>query len=278
MSQAMTLSEEQKSFFEQEGYLVIKGLYSPEEVNVLNELYHKIWLRLMAGGHIQQAPNRPLNSLYPRLRDYHKDHEGITRFILKPEAMEALENLTGEEMLACQTSYYFKAPGASGLPLHQDNYSIGAYPDTTYAVWVSLDRSEESNGGLHVVPGSHRLEIISPANVPKTVNAYGLRLDLPEGYSIRQVENEPGDVVIFNGNILHGSSHNESEDLFRRAIVTHFARSSVEKITLNYSNLVNKHGVKVRRRLNSDPRVVETKETLFEFRDAKFYDQIIHRE
>ncbi|MCM3272189.1 phytanoyl-CoA dioxygenase family protein [Paenibacillus elgii] len=272
-----TIGQAEKAFFEKEGYLVLKRFFSEEAVSALNEAYHKVWMELMADGKIVQAANRPFDSLYPRLRDYHRGNEIITRFILDDRAMDALEALTGEEMLACQTSYYFKAPGAKGLPLHQDNYSIGAYPDTTYAIWVSLDVSDERNGGLRVVPGSHVFDIVSPESVHEKVNVYGKRIQVPEGFEQKELANDIGDVVIFNGNLLHGSSDNHSRDSFRRVIVTHYARASVEKITLNYSYLLNRKGEKVRRKLNPAARVVETKESLFEFKEAKFFDQIIHR-
>lgn len=277
MAQAAWTAE-QKEQFEKDGYLIVKGLYSPQEVQQLNDMYWEIWKKLMAQGKIMQAPNRPFDSLFPRLRDYQLGHAGIQDFIFQEQAIALLEGLIAEEVLAVQTSYYFKAPGAKGLPLHQDNYSLGASPDTTYAVWVSLDASNRDNGGLQVVPGSHVFDIVQPDVVPESVNVYGKQVPVPDGYASIELETEVGDAVFFNGNILHGSSDNQSEDKFRRAIVTHYARVSVEKITLNYNYLIQKDRKKTRRKLNARPRVVETKENLFEFHEAKYYDQIIHRD
>ncbi|MFD2673316.1 phytanoyl-CoA dioxygenase family protein [Marinicrinis sediminis] len=273
-----TLREEERTFFEREGYLLLKSFYSAEDIAKLNDAYWEIWKQLMAEGKIMQAPNRPFDSLFPRLRDYHWENEEILDFILEQQVIGLLQELINEEILVCQTSYYFKAPGAKGLPMHQDNYSIGASPDTTYAIWVSLDASGQENGGLQVVPGSHVFDILSPEIVPERINVYGKQINIPDGYEAIELPTEPGDVVIFNGNILHGSTDNTSTNQFRRAIVTHYARQSVEKITLNYSNLVLPNRERTRRRLNAEPRVVETKDTLFEFKDAKFFDQIINRQ
>lgn len=271
------IGPEEKALFEKQGYVIIKGLYSREEIQALNDAYWDIWKNLMAEGKIVQAPNRPFDSLFPRLRDYQLGHDGILDFVFQAQAIQILESLLEEEVLTVQTSYYFKAPGAKGLPLHQDNYSLGALPDTTYAVWVSLDASSHENGGLQVVPGSHVFEIVQPDNVPESVNVYGKRIPVPEGYECIELTTDVGDAVIFNGNILHGSTDNLSKANFRRAMVTHYARLSVEKITLNYSNLIQKDRSRTRRKLNAHPRTVETKKNLFEFQVAKYYDQIINR-
>lgn len=272
------ITEEQKTKFEEEGYLVIKGVYSIEAINIIIQTFEKEWLKLAADGKIIQAPNRPLNSLYPRLRDYHRDNKVITDFILNKKAVEILEELIEEEPLVVQTSYYFKAPGSSGLPMHQDNYSIGAIPDTTYAMWVSLDPSDQENGGLKLVPKTHISSISSPEEVHEKESVYRKKISVPAGYKEVEINTEPGDVVIFNGNVLHGSSDNISKDRFRRALVTHYVKSNVEKITLNYNFLIDKNGRRIRRKFNSKPQVVETKDNFFEFTSAKYYDQIIKRD
>ncbi|MBM7589644.1 phytanoyl-CoA dioxygenase family protein [Brevibacillus fulvus] len=271
------VSEEQKRFFEQEGYLVVKGVYSRAEVEQVNEEYFKFWLDLMASGKIQQDSKRPLESVFPRLRDYHRENETVTKFIIDPRLMEIMEYLLGEPILVIQTSYYFKTPGTRGLPYHQDNYSIGVVPDTTYAAWVSLDPSDQENGGLSFVRKTQQFELLSPKVVPETVSVYGQMIEVPEGYETVEVTTEPGDVVIFNGNILHGSSENFSRHRFRRVLVTHYARESMEKITLNYNYLINKRGERVRKLLNPEPKVLETKNNIFEFRNATYFDQIIKR-
>ncbi|WP_128895418.1 phytanoyl-CoA dioxygenase family protein [Longirhabdus pacifica] len=276
MTQQQT--KQYKDQFEKDGYIHIKKLFTEEEVNILNDAYWEVWKELMAKGKVIQAPNRPFDSLFPRLRDYHFENEAILDFIFNQKAIDILEGMIQEEIIAIQTSYYFKAPGAKGLPLHQDNYSLGATPDTSYAIWVSLDPSGKDNGGLVVVPGSHTFAIQQPDVVPESVNVYGKQIPVPSGYEAQEIETEVGDVVIFNGNILHGSTDNDSKTKFRRAIVTHYARESVEKITLNYNYLMDKNRQKTRRRLNANPRVVETKENLFEFHEAKYYDQIINRD
>ncbi len=272
------ITDKHKQQFDEQGYLVVRGVYKQHELDALHEAYMKIWTELMALGKIRQNPERPLESLFPnRLRDFHRDNADITGFMLKRQAIGMLESLLNEEPIAIQSNYYFKPPGTKGLGFHQDNAHIGIEPDTSYAMWVSIDATDKENGSLFFVPGTHKLGLAASEVVPGSSNAYSSEiLRKPEGYAMIQVATEPGDIVIFNGNMYHGSSKNVSAYRYRRSFVTHFARASVERIALNYSHLVSKDGKRVRRRLNTQPKIIDQGANIFQYRDAAFYDQIIH--
>ncbi|WP_128893920.1 phytanoyl-CoA dioxygenase family protein [Longirhabdus pacifica] len=269
-------TKEKEQFLEQ-GYLIVKNVYQEDELKALNQQYFNIWLELMAAGKIVQNSQRPLETLYPnRLRDFHRDNQEITDFMLKREALQLLEFLLEEDILAVQSNYYFKPPGTKGLGFHQDNVHIGIEPDTSYAIWVSVDATNEENGSLNIVPGTHKMDMTEIEVIPGSSNAFGSELQQkPKGYTTVKVNTEPGDIVIFTGNIYHGSSKNKSQYRYRRSFVTHFARKSVEKIALNYSHLVDKDGKRVRRRINTHPKIIEEQTSIFDYRDATFYDQII---
>ena len=273
----LPLTLKDKQLFEEQGYLIVPGVYDCSEIELLNDEYDQIWIELMGSGKIKQNAERPLESLYPnRLRDFHRENDRITSFMLKPEAIAILETLLEEEPLAIQSNYYFKPPGTKGLGFHQDNAHIGIQPDTSYAMWVSMELSDNDNGSLLFVPGTHKLELASSEVVPGSSNAYSSEiLRKPQGYSTVQIQTSPGDVVVFNGQMYHGSTKNTSAYRYRRSFVTHFARASVEKISLNYSHLVNREGKRVRKKLNVQPSIIGNEQKIFNYKDATFYDQII---
>ena len=70
-----------------------------------------------------------------------------------PGCGTVLEALLGEEVLAAQSMFYFKPPGARGQALHQDNFYLRVEPGTCVAAWVACDVIDRDNGGLEVVPG-----------------------------------------------------------------------------------------------------------------------------
>ncbi|GAA4726318.1 phytanoyl-CoA dioxygenase family protein [Brevibacillus fulvus] len=274
-----SIGERERTFFAETGYLVIKEMFQPEEIAAIKNEYEKIWLQMLASGEIKQDPLRPLESLYPnRFRDFHRENERIARFSLDPRVIELLEELLEEEPLVIQTSYFFKPPGSRGLSLHQDNYTVGVHPGTTYAVWVSLDATDEENGGLLIVPGTHKLDLLSCEFVPGSSAAYaGEMTPIPPGFRRVQISTRPGDVVIFTGYTMHGSPRNRSENRYRQAFVTHFAKSSLEKITHNYSYLMNKKGQRVRKPINTSPKVVEISGTVFNYQNLSYHDQVFSK-
>ncbi|UFJ42453.1 phytanoyl-CoA dioxygenase family protein [Brevibacillus humidisoli] len=264
------ISSEQKAFFEQEGYLIVKGLFSQQEIDEIKEEYRKLWLEMVAEGEIAQDKARPVESLYPRLSNHHRVNDVAARYMLDERTRGVVEQLIGEEALVIQTVYYFKAPGGRGLPLHQDNYDIGVTPGTTYTAWVSLEHSTKENGGLFLVPGSHRFELAVPVPIEGDEYHFPHTISIPDGYKTISLETEPGDVVYFTGNTYHGSHKNQTRHSFRQSFVTHYAASSVERITLNHNMLVNSKGERVRRRLNPTPKAVATQGDITTWRKIYF--------
>jgi len=269
------LPDDKLAAFAREGYLVLNDVYTREEVSELIRQFDLHWVQLTASGQIIQNGNRPLESLYPRLRDYHRKNEKIKRLSLKPQLFAYLEQLIGEEALIISTSYYFKSPSTRGLPLHQDNYAFGVSPGTTYAAWISLDSSDEGNGGMTFVPGTHSLDLQVPEGDTSDVRRYfsdeGQWLKDYETAETVKVATNPGDVIFFNGNIVHGSSDNLSRHRFRRSLLIHFTGVSVEKLALNFNNLMDKTGARVRRRLNTDTKITEGQDSVFSIQEADYF-------
>lgn len=250
-----TISAEERRFFEENGYLLLRQRVSAEASRQINLEFHKLWMDLIREGTIVQDEDRPLESVFPRLRDYHLHRPAIARQMLSDDMYAIAEALLGEAALAISTSYYFKGPGTRGLPAHQDNYSVGAAPVTTCSLWTSLSVSLPKNGGLFVVPGSHKLGLLEPEPIEENDVEYGEKLSLPDGYKQLALETNPGDIVALHGNLMHGSYANVTKNRFRQAHVTHFTGVSVERVALNHHALVDRSGNKVRRRLNIKPKV-----------------------
>ncbi|GIQ69341.1 phytanoyl-CoA dioxygenase [Xylanibacillus composti] len=248
------VSAEDRRFFEENGYVVLRHWVSAEDAQQINQEFHKLWMDLIREGTIVQEEDRPLESVFPRLRDYHFTRPEIAGLILSDDMFAAAEALLGEPALAISTSYYFKGPGTRGLPAHQDNYSVGAAPKTTCSLWTCLSASQPRNGGLYVVPGSHKLGLLEPEPIEESEAEYGEKLSLPEGYEKLPLETNPGDVVALHGNLVHGSYANVTKNRFRQAHVTHFTGTSAERVALNHHALLDRSGSKVRRRLNVRPK------------------------
>ncbi|WP_127531425.1 phytanoyl-CoA dioxygenase family protein [Paenibacillus kobensis] len=264
-----------KENLETNGYMIAKGLFSKEQVDILKLEYELIWLRLIKEGKVSLEKENPIASLYPRLRDYHQESDTIKKQILSPRLVRTVEELIEEESLVVSTSYYFKGPGVQGLPDHQDNFAIGAAPGTTCSAWISLDSSYPANGGLYFYKGSHKLGLLPPIrrldNIQESFSDYGQMSLLPDNYEKVYLSTEPGDVVIFSGDTVHGSLKNETAHTFRRALLVHFAGVGLERLILNFNNLIDRNGNRVRRRLNTTPKITENHGSIFAVTEGNYY-------
>ncbi|GAA4726478.1 phytanoyl-CoA dioxygenase family protein [Brevibacillus fulvus] len=239
------LSQEQKNFYDGEGYLVVKGALSASEVLALKSECCKVWSEQVKTGAIVQDPSNPLDSLFARLNYPHQKNPNIIPYMIHPTIMDILEQISGEEMYAITSYYYFKTAGKAGIPNHQDNFLISADPGTCYSVWISIDHTSRENGGLYVIPRTQQFAIQYPTG--ETSGLYPV-LEVPEGYQIVDLTTEPGDAVIFNGNLYHGSYDNISENDWRQVFLTHYVPESVERMSMFNRDLVSRTGERKRRR------------------------------
>jgi len=129
---------------------------------------------------------------------------------------------------------YFKPPGARGQALHQDNFYLRAQPGTCMAAWMALDRCDEANGCMQVVPGSHTWPLLCSEKADTSVSFTDVTVPLPPDQQVDPIEMEPGDVLFFNGSVVHGSFPNTTTDRFRRALIGHYIEGSAEQVSQFY--------------------------------------------
>jgi phytanoyl-CoA hydroxylase len=140
--------------------------------------------------------------------------------------------------LGAQSMFYFKPPGARGQALHQDNTFLRADPETCLAAWVAVDDVDAENGGLAVVPGSHKTELVCPEPADLTESFTNAEVPVPEGLHKVQTRMKAGDVLFFHGSVVHGSRPNTSTDRFRRSLIFHYIPEASTEIAAFYNPLV----------------------------------------
>jgi ectoine hydroxylase-related dioxygenase (phytanoyl-CoA dioxygenase family) len=131
--------------------------------------------------------------------------------------------------------YYFKPPGAKGQALHQDNVYLLCDPGTCYAAWTAIDATDPDNGGMYIVPGSHRIELECPIEIETTESFTNHTVPIPNGMKAIPVIMEPGDTLFFNGSVIHGSGPNRTKDRWRRSFITHYTGVSAKRISHFYT-------------------------------------------
>ena len=122
-----------------------------------------------------------------------------------------------------QSMLFVKPPNFQGQAWHQDEVYIPTRDRSLTGAWIAVDDATVENGCLWVVPGSHRMGYLYPQRKHSSEDEYDFA---PESYGFDEslavpVEVKAGDVVFFNGYLLHKSLKNRSQS-YRRVLVSHY--------------------------------------------------------
>lgn len=228
------LTSKQLKTFEDDGFLVVRGLFDQYEIRRISSA---------------------LDALQKRASDYrYTFDEGDTRFVkhgdniqrivwcpgLKPELLKVgqkkeltslvkkLINDDQLEQIICQAHYKLPGDGVS-FPWHQDsehrNYNTDYWQDRVgngsfIQTVTAIDKVTKENGPISFFAGSHLLGHLTAAQKAKFLE------DQSSYEKLVTPTLEPGDSVIFGPFVLHGSLENLSSKP-RRVFINGFCLPNV---------------------------------------------------
>lgn len=223
------LSPEQIDFFDQNGYLVLKQWVGGELLQRLQAAADR-WIERGEALHQKAISGETLDSEEQSLSSdlaFAKREEGEVFFRVdylhskgeiaslellgSPQVLAVAESLCGSNFVPTYESMVFKKAGdGEKIPWHQDAVHSRKYRVFNYDLY--LDTSRIGGGALRVVPQSQ-----------KTIHdACGVALQYGWDYpGVIQVELEPGDVLLHDVMVLHGSERSLGQAL-RRTIYYEF--------------------------------------------------------
>lgn len=223
------LAAAQLAQYRDEGYTIVRGLLARERIAPM--IAHYMALRAEGpkpgdmGGDARN-PADPLNR-FPRFINQHRWDTLSGTWCRDPALAAVAAAAIGQEAVLNQSMLYFKPPGARGQAMHQDQQYITI--DPLVGVWVALDRADRANGGMVVVPGSHRRGILPVAQADTSTSFVGGGTIIPADLAEVGIDLEPGDALVFAGATVHGSYPNTTTDRFRRSFICHFVGAQAEK-------------------------------------------------
>jgi ectoine hydroxylase-related dioxygenase (phytanoyl-CoA dioxygenase family) len=230
-----TATVDQYVHYREHGFLIVRGLLDAGEVGELLD-------------HVDELTAGDPDLL--RIHMLHRRLEIHERYLLHPRVVDVVAGLVGPDVLALQTMLFVKGPGSPGQGFHQDSYHIVTEPDTLIGAWVALDRADTENGCVWITAGSqhepvypdadelsrhggdrHLADMVPVSGADDPDESRNGLTPVAARYAGREVPAvlEPGDVVFFDGHVLHRSHANRSATRSRRAFVAHYcnARSHV---------------------------------------------------
>lgn len=220
------LTPEQIEHFRTDGYLVVE--------NLLTEAETSAFLR-----HIREDPAPGGYALHGHLRDPH-----YRALATHPRVAGAAAQILCGRPRVVQTMLLNKpAQGGKGIALHQDSHYLPNEPNTLMACWLAFTDTDPENGGLCVVPGSHReglrearknedddehaaWETIYPMRDRDgrewEQRMFSFQVNDLDPSRILRLTVPRGGGVFFTGMTIHGSFANRSTDRPRVAWAVHY--------------------------------------------------------
>ena len=109
------VTEAHKRFYQENGYVVVEGLFGPDDVARYREHFmtlrrHGAYPGDLVGA--DPASNDPLKR-YPRMIHMHRWDDISLRWLIDDRISAGLTGLLGREPYAVQTMLYFKPPGGA---------------------------------------------------------------------------------------------------------------------------------------------------------------------
>jgi phytanoyl-CoA hydroxylase len=233
--------------FKTQGFTIVPQLFSKEEVAFYSD--HYMTLREQ-GTYPGDFPGVNVNDAdplkkYPRMIHMHRWDEVSLKWMIDPRLDACMTAFGGASPLAVQTMLYFKPPGARGQALHQDNYYLQVTPGTCLAAWMALDDCDEANGCLQVVPGTHDTPELCLQTADTSQSFTDVTVPLGDGMKSVPMLMKAGDVLFFNGQIVHGSLPNTTKDRFRRSLIGHYIVAEAQKVAEFYHPVLRMDGSEV---------------------------------
>lgn len=233
------LTPAEKQAWERDGYIVRENVFTHEENDRLRQVAEDIvdGRRPFPGNHVDRnALVRDGAESRTGIRAMHKIHhpscyvDAFLERVRDPRLTDPIVDILGPDILGINNLFIWKAPEIGlGFPWHQDKFYFGKRfkTETTVGTWTAVDRADEENGCLYVIPGSHRREIAVHDELEGSQQTeFKLARNARDEDGV-PVEADPGSVIWFHSHLLHKSTDNHS-DRFRRSYVSHYLSARAE--------------------------------------------------
>ncbi len=133
-----------------------------------------------------------------------------------PALLDAVEDILGPDILLWDSAYVIKEPrDPRFVSWHQDLTYWGLDSDDVVTAWVALTEATPANGGMRMLPGSHKAGKVPHLDThdPSNILHRGQRIDMTlEDSAASDVILAPGQASLHHGWVMHASGGNGTGD------------------------------------------------------------------
>lgn len=223
------LTAEELEKFNDEGFLVIKGVLKPEGLTQMREECMTAWAKEKEAfdpnkSWLQNSLLVNIHHQAPTVRDYYFDGPMV----------EIATQLIGPNVKGATSQLTFKMKGnTKPFGWHQDNGYGELEPYNALTTLTALDDTDRGNGCLWLIPGSHKQGQIRVTQSDEQKKSQSEIVVEADDSKAVPMEMKAGDALIFNCWMLHKSDGNYSADRDRRILFLRYADADAIEVYNN---------------------------------------------
>lgn len=211
----LELTDQQINQYGEDGYLILKGFFTTEEVSRLYAVALEDNAVSKHAIHVNDSSGK-----HSKLSLWYKSGADVYGLLTRSESLvHAVDQLLDGSTAVCHyhSKLMQKEPRVGGAwEWHQD-YGYWyknefLFPDQMMSVMLAITDANQENGCLQVIKGSHKMGRVEHGFSGEQVGASQRYVDLAlETMERVYVELDAGDILFFHSNLLHRSEANLSE-------------------------------------------------------------------
>lgn len=225
------LTQDQIDDFRRDGFVVIPGALTPDQVETFGAAVDEAVARRSAGDERQLEEKTLYEQSFIQCMNLWEDHPAVRVATFNPGLAEmAARLLDTSRVRVWHDQALYKEPGGRETDPHQDLPFWPMRPADQVTAWIAFDGTTREMGAMAYLPGSHSVGLKKFVDITHTMH--------PEPYPIMDdpavahiepvwVGVEPGDVVFHHSLTVHLASPNTTDRMRRVFCIIYFADGCV---------------------------------------------------
>jgi len=212
------LTDEQKRFYESEGYLSgLPVVFDEAEVKELQAVYETVVSML----HEDEIPSD--------IMQWHRTSKRLYDLCTHPQILDYVEGILGPDFFLWGSEFITKSPHSDRtVGWHQDAYYWALAPHNSVTVWLAFVDVDPENGAMQVIPGSHKAGLIKhQISDEQSILSFELEQGSFSAADAVTLSIPAGGMTLHDDAIVHGSQANRS-DRWRIGFVIRYSSTDVK--------------------------------------------------
>jgi phytanoyl-CoA hydroxylase len=207
--------EYKKKIYDAKGWAKFENLFSTKEVNIIKKKINSFLKKnhkKYSGRDVNYTDN---DKNWKKINSFHKLHDFnfIKNFSKKNKILDLVKMLIKTKKIKLRAAELFAKPSKIGLksPAHQDNFYWCIKKPKALTMWIALEKSNKSNGGVFYYNGSHKLGLLEHVSSNNKVSSQKIK-NLKKLKQLKKIfpTLNVGDCLVHDSLVVHGSNKNVS--------------------------------------------------------------------